>query len=379
MPASHESSYDLLVIGGGVIGLSIANEFSSHGASVCVVDRRQPGQEASWAGAGIIPPASWYCEHPWIQEMTRLSRRLYPALSHQLRELTGIDNGWCVCGGIYLSDNLARLKQRLGRWTDQGVLVEPLDACDLSELLTGVPYDQAIAPSEGLAGFWVPEEAQVRNPRHLAALVEACHQRGVRFKHTSVYAIDAEAPSVRTDDGVLSAGQLCLATGAWTDELSVSLGVQPGIFPVRGQMLLLRAGSGQPTPQHHVHRRGKYAVPRFDGRVLVGSTVERVGFDKSTTERAIAELRLWAAEIGLGSLQMEKCWAGLRPGTANGLPILGPVPGCDHVWIAAGHGRAGIQLAPATALIMDHLLRGLRPPLAIPPWHETKSFTSVPR
>jgi glycine oxidase len=133
-------------------------------------------------------------------------------------------------------------------------------------------------------------------------------------------------------------------------------------------MMLLKVASGQETFSHNLHHRGRYAVARGDGLVLVGSTVENAGFDKSTTVAGIVELSTWAATMGLGTLRLQKSWAGLRPGTPDGLPLLGRMPGYENWWVASGHGRSGIQLAPATALVMSDLILGQAPSLDVRPF-----------
>ena len=163
---------------------------------------------------------------------------------------------------------------------------------------------------------------------------------------------------MRTGRGPLHAGKFLLATGAWTESLLEEVGWRPGIRPVRGQIALLQP----PTPvlTRVVEYGKRYLVPRPDGRVLVGSTEEDAGFEKQTTAAAIAGLLEFALALapGLGQAPVERCWAGLRPGSPDGQPFLGPVPGLDNLFVAAGHYRSGIQLSPGTGLAMAELLLG---------------------
>jgi glycine oxidase len=207
----------------------------------------------------------------------------------------------------------------------------------------------------------------VRNPRHLKALIGACVRLGVRLSpHTQ--ALDWERKGERVfsvrlqDDTRRAAGQFLIAAGAWAEQLLHPLECFAQIQPVRGQIVLLRCPA---SSFHNILLRGKnYLVPRDDGRVLVGSTEEpEAGFVKQTTVDAIAGLLHFAVETVpvLGEAEVERAWAGLRPGSADGMPYLGPVPGYRNIFLAAGHFRAGIQLSTGTALLMTECMTGKHP------------------
>ncbi len=213
--------------------------------------------------------------------------------------------------------------------------------------------------------YYLPEMAQVRNPRHLKALQAACAARGVSLRpgcavHRFVRSGN-HIDSVDTQQGRLTAGRYLLATGAWSEALLAPLGWRPGIRPIRGQIALLNTSTVGVRPLLLCGKR--YVVPRGDGRVLVGSTEEDAGFEARTTSAAIAELLQFAASLApnLASAAVERCWAGLRPGSPDGKPFLGPVPGVENLFVAAGHFRAGIQLSPGTALVMKQVLLGEKP------------------
>src|SRR5262249_55051059 len=192
---------------------------------------------------------------------------------------------------------------------------------------------------------------QVRNPRHLKALLAGCHSLGtLLFPGCPVYGFERQGDritAVQTETGKLAAGKFVLAAGAWTEALLQPLGWRTGIHPVRGQIALLNCGT--PLLRRVLMHGKRYLVPRPDGRVLIGSTEENAGFDKRTTSVAISELLTFALELvpGLAEVPLERCWAGLRPGSPDELPYLGPVPGLDNLVVAAGHFRAGLQLSPA--------------------------------
>jgi glycine oxidase len=174
--------------------------------------------------------------------------------------------------------------------------------------------------------------------------------------------------ALETCEGRLSAGQYLVCAGAWTDTLLAPLGCRLGVFPVRGQIVLLR--SEVPVVSRIVLRGKRYLVPRPDGRLLVGSTEEDAGFDKATTAAAVGELIRFAVELvpRLSGAAVERCWAGLRPGSRDGLPSIGRVPGFDNLWVAAGHFRAGIQLSAATGLVLAEAMTGKVPSVPLEPF-----------
>jgi glycine oxidase len=279
-------------------------------------------------------------------------------LSAELREQTGIDNGYRRCGGlVFHSNKECHLESE---WRGEGVRFEEVQGEALRRLEPGLS-DSALRP-ELTTAFFVPELAQVRNPWHLKALESYCQGRGARFRPgCPVFGFEQKGSrvvGVRTHDGLLRADRYLLTAGAWTGGLLESLGWRPGIKPVRGQIALLNTG----TPIfHRVLLKGKrYLVPRLDGRVLVGSTEEDVGFNKKTTAEAIQELLEFAISMapGLAGAPLERSWAGLRPGSPDGLPLIGVVPGFDNLFVASGHFRAGIQLSPITGLLLKELLLG---------------------
>jgi glycine oxidase len=346
---------DVLVLGGGVIGLTVAYQLAREGVGVAVVDRGDFGREASWAGAGIIPPGnSRHARTPFDLLLAR-SSELFSPLSQELRERTGIDNGYVRCGGLEVDDGDGAAART---WREQGVSVEVLQADALRRL------EPALAPDVARACH-LPDLAQVRNPRHLKALLAGCAALDVALRPgCPVHELRRDGrrvAAVATDGGRLTAGRVVVAAGAWSDGLLRPLGFGPGVHPVRGQIALLNTRT---RLFHKVIEHGKrYLVPRLDGRVLVGSTEEHAGFDKRTTAGAVRGLLDFALGLvpALDGAELERCWAGLRPGSPDGLPFLGPVPGYDNLFVAAGHFRSGIQLSAVTGQVVQELLLG-RPP-----------------
>lgn len=349
---------DVVVVGGGIIGLTSAYFLAKVGFRVEVLDRSDLGKEASWAGAGIIPPGNPDRAATAVDQLRAIGSARYPAFSTELRDSTGIDNGYRRCGGIEFLH--AEDEYVLPLWKAEGIAFEPLAGEQLWRLeptlaaVPGVPY-------------LLPACAQVRNPWHLRALIAACEAVGVRLRpHTPVEelitgATDRVTELMLAGGGRVAADRFLIAAGSWSEPFLNRLGVQPHIHPVRGQIVLLN----HPRPVlGRVLMLGKqYLVPRGDGRILVGSTEEpEAGFEKVNTDAAVANLTELARRTvpALRAAAVEKCWAGLRPGSPDGSPFIGPVPGWANVFVAAGHFRAGVQLSIGTGLVVAELLAGHR-------------------
>jgi glycine oxidase len=362
-----------LILGAGAVGLSLAWELSRKGWTVRIIDRGEPGQEASWAGAGIIPPYHReHARHP-LEQLKGLSCELHPSWSARLREETGIDNGFNVCGGLYLARTAGEAASLAGWATasrEEGVQVERVTRTELAKL------EPALADSPLLgqlvAAYWLPEEAQLRNPRHVQALVAAVRKVGVTIdanveaRGFSLH--NGRLQSVETSQGTLTADAYCVTAGAWTQALVAELGLQASVLPIRGQIVLFHCD--RRLVQRVVNEGSRYVVPRDDGRMLAGSTEEEVGFDKRTTPEAIEDITNFARSLvpALATAPIEKTWAGFRPATFDGLPYLGALPGLSNAFIAAGHFRSGIYMSPGTAVVMAQLISGETPTLDLAPF-----------
>ncbi len=359
---------DVLIIGGGVIGLSLAYELAQHGAVVRVIDRGPLGGESSWAGAGILPPGSRHPQAHPLEQLAALSAELHAHWAEQLRAETGIDTGYRRCGGLYLpeGEDAGPLDEAMRDLQQGGVEVLALSRAELQR------EEPALHPGAVQGAWLLPQEAQVRNPRHLKALAAACAQRGVALcagvPAEEVIVRSGRIEAVRTCLGELRAAQYCVCSGAWSGALAQRCGTPLRIKPVRGQIVLL--SSIRPVLRHVVNCGGRYLVPRPDGFTLIGSTEEDAGFDKRTTASAAEELLHFARQWvpALGSAAVERCWAGLRPGTQDGLPYLGPLPALANAFVAAGHFRSGLLLSTGTARVMAQLLRGEAPSIDLTPF-----------
>jgi glycine oxidase len=367
--------HDVLILGGGVVGLSLAYELAGQGVRVRVIDRGQPGRETSWAGAGILPAARFRTKAPPLEWLRGFSSQLHAEWTARLREETGIDNGYRQCGGVHLAETDAAASELLEtcqRWRREGLNVKWLHAADLDAIepaLSGA-YDRY--PLHGAAH--VAEETQVRPPRHVKALIAACERRGVEISAgVEAHGFDVDsrkASAVRTNVGQIAAGQIVIAAGAWTQGVAAQLGFAVAVKPVRGQIVLLNTARQAVNQVVTASDHGHYLVARRDGRLLVGTTLEDVGFDRRNTAEAVADMLAFATRLapGLRSATVERAWCGFRPASSDGLAYLGAVPGMENVFIAAGHFRHGLWLSTGTAVVMSRLLRGEAPGLDLTPF-----------
>jgi glycine oxidase len=363
---------DCCIIGGGIIGLSIARELAGRGLSVRVLSRDARRDTASWAAAGIFPPAPLHAGCPPGEALTAWSDRLHREWSGELLAETGIDNELRACGGLHVATNAAaldRLRNEADAWRTKGARAELLDAAGVAACEPAV----AAACGRGLVvgGMLLPEERRIRPPRHLEALERSCAGRGVAITPAATAEelirggrrIEGVVATVAGRSETVRAGSYVLAAGAWSGAVAETLGLRIDTRPIRGQIALVQLP--RQVLRHVVNRGLDYLVPREDGRLLVGSTIEDVGFDRATTEEAIARLLGVAADLlgDLSDARLEQAWAGLRPGSADGLPAIGRVPSCDNAFIAAGHFRAGLHQSTGTAVMLADLIEGRQPAL----------------
>ncbi|MGE3819707.1 MAG: glycine oxidase ThiO [Isosphaeraceae bacterium] len=352
---------DVVVIGGGVIGLSVAYRLATEGVLCTVLDRGELGRQASWAGAGLIPAQGERAgSHP-PADLRSWSASLYPEWSAALLEETGVDNGYRRTGGVDVglsSEEADQLRTMAGRWRAEGIVFEKLAQGDFNRV------EPALGPAVTVA-YFLPDRAQVRNPRHLQALIRSLTMRGVTLRPgrgaLGFETKEGRVTGVKTADGTLACGAIVMAAGAWSGALLGGLGVDAPTPPVKGQIVLLR--SERPLLKRIVEHGSHYLVPRDDGRILVGATEEHSGFDVRPTALGVRELLDEALMVcpRLAEAEVERAWAGLRPGSVDTRPYLGPIPGYVNAFVAAGHKRAGLQLSTGTAEVIADLVLG-RPP-----------------
>ncbi|MGA8539271.1 MAG: glycine oxidase ThiO [Terriglobales bacterium] len=346
-------NWDAIVIGAGIIGLSLAIELNKRGLRVLVVEKGEPGREASWAAGGML------CEFPVesppaLAELAGASGRMYPEFVHELQDESGLKIDLRSQGTIVLT----LVGTGLSPATTQTIaLPQPL-----AELEPALRVD-------GSATLFLRERCV--DPRQLTvAAVAAARHRGVEFSSgdhvLAVEVADGKACAVRTNKTRFAASVVVNCAGAWAGEIG------PHLFPtrpVKGQMLCVVMPEKE-LLRHVVRTSGcsqdVYLIPRSDGRMLIGATVEEAGFDKQTVPETIQKLRQAAIELvpRLAEARILEAWAGLRPGTPDGLPILGATPTPGY-FVATGHFRDGILLAPVTAKIMARAIDGQPPEINI--------------
>lgn len=349
---------DVIVVGGGVVGLLSAWTLGQAGAEVLLLERGETGREASWAGGGIVSPL-----YPWrysraVANLAHWSQDFYPGLGQRLLADTGVDPEVHVTGLYWL--DLDDQDEALAWARAQG---RPLSEVDIAAVHDAVP---ALGPGFNRA-VYMSGVANVRNPRLARSLREAL----VRMPNVSVreqvevtgfLQTGEQVQGVRTVQGDFTADSVVLAAGAWSGELLAKLGLELPVEPVKGQMILYRCAPDFLSSM--VLAKGRYAIPRRDGHILVGSTLEHAGFDKTPSAEALASLRASAEELlpALAEQEPVKHWAGLRPGSPQGIPFIGEVPGHRGLWLNTGHYRNGLVLAPASCQLLADLMQQ-RPPI----------------
>ena len=348
---------DCLIIGGGIIGLLTARELAAEGATVTVVEREPAaGRESSWAGGGILSPLQpWRAPEP-VLALARWGQTRYAELAQQLQDETGTDAEWTQSGMLCLDiDEQAEALAWAARGNTE-VQVLAKFALKMRE--------PAVSDSVASA-LWLPEVAQIRNPRLLRGLLQALLKHRVRLltqcEVTGLRHEQGQVTGVDSTRGRISADTVIVAGGAWSGQLLAGLAPKLDITPVRGQMLLWRTKPG--LVQRIVVQQEYYLIPRRDGCVLAGSTVESAGFDKSTTQSSLNELKQASINMvpALAYSKVEQHWAGLRPGSPLGVPYIGAHPALKGLYVNAGHFRNGLVLAPASARLLADLVRGVAP------------------
>jgi glycine oxidase len=341
-------SWDVIVVGAGIIGLSLAIELNKQGLRVLVVEKGEPGREASWAAGGMLVdfPTETL---PGLRELATASARMYPEFVHELEDESGLKIDLRSAGTLLFLDaspGPAALDPHgwLARWRE----LEPnLKAANLR--------------ATSRVGVYLKERSV--DPRHVtAAALAAARHRGIDFSSgnhvLAVEMANGKADGVRTNKTQFAAAMVVNCAGAWAGQIG------PHSFPtrpVKGQMLYV-AMPQKEMVRHVVRTQEVYVIPRSDGRMLIGTTVEEAGFDKQTVPETILKLRRAAVDLvpNLADARILEAWAGLRPGTPDGLPILGATPTPGY-FVATGHFRDGILLAPVTARAMAEVILGRAP------------------
>ncbi len=350
----HHNS-EVTILGGGVIGLLTAKEFSDAGCTVTIIDKSLSGRESSWAGGGILLPLYPWRQPQAISTLVIESIKSYQDLSNELVNTTKIDPEWYDCGLLICKNPDIELTKT---WCKKYQIPFNKAGGDFfKELET-----QIIQP------LWLPSVAQARNPRLLKALKAYLLNAGVTFFEncniTNYSLKNGKINTLTSSENSFNINQLIVCTGAWSAELFDKLfpSIQSvEISPIKGQMLLFDANPD--TLPHMVLDGDHYLIPRRDGKILVGSSVEQCGFDKSIDTETKDKLYSFATQLFPALKEFSLCghWAGLRPGTKQGVPYIAKHPEINNLSINAGHFRNGLVMGPASAQLMADLILKRQP------------------
>ncbi len=345
----------VIVVGGGLIGLSIAWHLKKRGANPILLDRQAPAREASIAGAGMLPLHSVAFDSPALFELSRLSYRLYPSWVKEMKRASGLDPEWEASGSmglLFSKTEEMNAREITKRLVELGLEVRWLGGREARR-------EEPALPKDIRKVLHLPDTAQIRPSAMCEMTVEAVRRSGVAIHSNdpvlSLLTRAGKVRGVKTSRRTIEAEAIVLAAGAWAPELLDPLGIDLPVYPIRGQVLLLQ---GPPSGINHIlFGAGFYLVPRKGGELYVGSTMEKAGFERAVTPEGIAALagaaKLMAPAL---PLRVSGYLSGFRPGSADGHPFLGNVPGFDGLYVSAGHHTHGHLLAPASGHLMAQLI-----------------------
>jgi glycine oxidase len=349
-------SPDILIIGGGIIGLSLAHKLATASQSVLLLDRQQPGQEASWAAAGMLSPDPESPEDEALLPLAKKSVSLYPDFIAAIENASGLSTNYRRDGALELF--FGRTAE-----SDRDRTIAAHRKYSLASQSVSAGDARAIEPSLTKSDFsavWLSDECSV-SPRALtAAVLKAAESSGAEIRANievrNLRIENSHCTGAESASEKFSAKHVILAAGAFSSQINPSA-IAP-TRPARGQMLALRPE--RPVPNRVLRSHNGYVVPRGNGLVVAGSTIENAGFEKRVTAAGISSILSAAIALvpELATAAIEETWSGLRPDTPDHLPIIG-LSEFEGLWLATGHYRNGIMLAPATAKILsDWILQG---------------------
>ncbi len=353
---------DCIVVGGGAIGLLTARQLFLQGVDVLLLEKGALGGESSWAGGGIISPL-----YPWryddaVNRLAERSKQIYPVLNETLLAETGVDSQLINSGLFTVTEASVEIDDWAKKWSVDAAFIDDVVAIHDIEKTAGAAVDK---------GIWMPDILQIRNPLFVKALKASFDHHSIAYhENTAVedFIINNNKVSgVKTRQRNYMADKVIIASGAWSGQFSITKS-SVNVLPVKGQMIMYKGEPG--LIKRIILSEGHYIIPRKDGRVLAGSTLEKIGFDKNISDAAHDELHHAAIELVplLSSLPIERQWAGLRPGTEKGIPYI-----CQHdeiagLYIHAGHFRNGIVLGAASAELMADIILDRKPGFSTAPY-----------
>ena len=336
---------DCIIVGGGLIGMLSARELKKSGLDVLLLDKGELGKESSWAGGGILSPL-----HPWrysdeVNQLASIGHQQYAQVASELFEESGVNPEYLRSGMLVLDSD--EQSQAIS-WAKKYAM--NLSVIHQQDELQAILPDLNTHYSEGL---WLPDVAQMRNPRLVRAAKGSLDALNVKYKvHTAVEKLkikNGKIIGVEASGKMYHADKVLIAGGAWSAELLKNELKPPQVEPVKGQMIIFKAEPD--TLKRIILVENRYLIPRQDGRILCGSTIEHSGFDKSISEAVRDELRESALSIlpTLAHFEIEHHWSGLRPGSPQGVPFIGKQGDIEGLYINAGHYRNGVILGIGSA------------------------------
>ncbi|HLX57855.1 MAG TPA: glycine oxidase ThiO [Ktedonobacteraceae bacterium] len=344
-----QSTTEVVIVGGGVIGCSIAYHLRKAGVAVTVIERGEIGGEASSAAAGLLAPLGSLSGAGPFADLLLTSFALFPALVPELEEASGVRMEYEQTGALRVvrnAKNVPNLRKRMKAWLPLGLQLHWLTGEEARR------REPTLSP-DVCAGLYAPEEAQIRASQVVKAFAQAAaNASAILRSHTPITGIqqhNGRMTGVVTSQGeTIACDHLVIAAGAWAGQWSEWLRIKLAVAPQRGQILALR----QPASPllHIIFGEAIYLAPKQDGTVIVGATKEEAGFEKQLTAGGVAWLLSTAIRLipSLEQSAIERMWTGLRPKMPDNLPVLGPAPGWQNVTLAVGHGSVGIMLSAIT-------------------------------
>ena len=342
----------IIIIGGGIIGMMTARMLHQQGEDIILLEKGQLGKESSWAGGGIVSPL-----YPWryaeeILLLSQYSQQHYATLCNELEDETGVSPELIKSGLLMPShDDIDEAKAWANKYASPLEILNGRDSLQQIDHQINPKFDKAL---------WMPDIVQVRNPRILRALKNSLSQRNIEIREQT-QAIDFKYDNKKRVTSVISnqgeeikCSKVIIASGAWSGQFSVLNQTPANIKPVLGQMILFKAEPKQ--LQRIILHEGRYLIPRRDGRILCGSTLEFTNFKKHTTKAAKQALQQAAGELApfLKNVLIEHHWCGLRPGSPNGIPYIGEHPEISNLYVNTGHYRYGVVTGlGAVRLLVD--------------------------
>ena len=360
---SHTGQDRIAIIGCGVIGMLTAWELKNEAVQLSLFDQSRAGTESSWAGGGIISPL-----HPWrysdaMDQLVAWSQQRYPSLVSELNHTSDKEIEFERCGMMVLDATMSDVSRWYRAYQEYFPEYELEQLTDqlISQRFPGLKPNRL--PHNAV---WIPSIAQIKNPTLMAALRQGLRSHLIEHTHIEriIISDDDEVVGVEIRDGQEhKADKVLISAGAWSEALMKQTGINLPIYPVKGQMIRIQARPGV-VPSIIVNHK-RYLIPRGDGSVLVGSTVEQTGYDKFTTTIARDALYRSACELvpELKICPITHHWSGLRPGTSRDVPIISAHPTIKGLFISTGHFRNGLVTAPASARLMADLLLQREPML----------------